>query len=160
MNNRSPISVPTYWFNMGAYIGTQYLLTGRLLLKKKKKQGFLSVVAPLWRGVSTRGQEETQVYPMEGRSQLLSADLCCILRVFQPILDFFIVENSKSAAISPFMERIGRNSGVKLLSASPLKWRGLFLVFLTVCLFVRTQQQTLINLCFFRPFFYKWSVPA
>ena len=49
------------------------------------------------------------------------------------------------------MERIGRNSGVKLLSASPLKWRGLFLVFPTVCLFVRTQQQTLINLCFFRP---------
>ena len=97
---------------------------------------------------------------MEGRSQLLSADLCCILRVFQPILDFFIVENSKSAAISPFMERIGRNSGVKLLSASPLKWRGLFLAFLTACLFVRTQQQTLINLCFFRPFFYKWSVPA
>ena len=97
---------------------------------------------------------------MEGRSQLLSADLCCILRVFQQILEFFIVENSKTAAISPFMERIGRNSGVKLLSASPLKWRGLFLAFLTVCLFVRTQQQTLINLCFFRPFFYKWSVPA
>ena len=158
MNNRSPISVPTYWFNMGAYIGTQYLLTGRLL--KKKNQGFLSAVTPLWRGVSTRGQEETQVYPMEGRSQLLSADLCCILRVFHQILEFFIVKNSKSAAISPFMERIGRNSGVKLLSASPLKWRGLFLAFLTVCLFVRTQQQTLINLCFFRPFFYKWSVPA
>ena len=97
---------------------------------------------------------------MEGRSQLLSADLCCILRVFHQILEFFIVENSKTAAISPFMERIGRNSGVKLLSARSLKWRGPFLAFLTVCLFVRTQQQTLINLCFFRPFFYKWSIPA
>ena len=64
------------------------------------------------------------IYPMEGRSQLLSADLCCILRVFHQIFEFFIVKNSKSAAISPFMERIGRNSGVKLLSASPLKWRG------------------------------------
>ena len=97
---------------------------------------------------------------MEGRSQLLSADLCCILRVFLQILEFFIVQNSKTAAISLFMERIGRNSGVKLLSARSLKWRGLFLVFLTVCLFVRTQQQMLMNLCFFRPFFYKWSIPA
>ena len=97
---------------------------------------------------------------MEGRSQLLSADLCCILRVFQQILEFFIVGNSKTAAVSLFMERIGRNSGVKLLSAGSFEPRGLFLVFLTVCLFVRTQQQMLMNLCFFRPFFYKWSIPA
>ena len=51
----------------------------------------------------------------------------------------------KTAAIRGFMKRFQRNSGVKLLSASPFEWRGLFLAFLIVCLFVWTQQQIFNN---------------
>ena len=47
----------------------------------------------------------------------------------------FKLFNSKTAAISLFMERIGRNSGVKLLLPSPFEPRGRFWV-LFVRLFV------------------------
>jgi hypothetical protein len=58
----------------------------------------------------------------------------------------FVVFLLNTAAIRAFMKRFQRNSGVKLLSASLFEWRGLFLAFLIVCLFVWTQQQMLLKL--------------